>query len=85
MTRIGGPAIGADALGVIATKLDDALSAVVTVLAQALQRRQPKPVPVAVVALDVIDLRCDRGDPARNAHLAKRLLLQLSSLTLAPA
>jgi hypothetical protein len=55
----------------IATRLDEALRAVMTLVAQALKRAKPELVDVAVMWLDVIANRRCRDDAALQAILAK--------------
>ena len=61
----------------IATCLDEALRAVMTLLAQALKRAEPELVDVPFVRLNVIADRCRRDDAALQAILAERVCEQL--------
>jgi hypothetical protein len=61
----------------IATRLDEALRSVMTLLAQALKRTEPKFIDIAVVWLDVIANRRCRDGAAFQAIFAKRVLKQL--------
>jgi len=85
MALIERPSVIADELGIVATKLDDALAAVVTILTERLQGGEPKQRAIAVVRNNMIDLRCDCRHAARKTHLAKRLLAQLMTPPLFPA
>src|SRR5262249_36903856 len=61
----------------IATRLDEALRAVMTLLAQALKRAKPELVDVAVMRLDVIADFCRRDDAALETERAQRVFEEL--------
>ena len=85
MLAISRPTIVTRSLGVIAQALDIALGAVVAVLAERLQRAQPKGVPITAVPLDVIDFGSSDGDALALTEAAPRLDRQLIRTPLCPA
>ena len=85
MSAVSRPAIITTKLGVVTKALDVALAAVVAILAEALQWAQPKGIPIAVVANDVIDFGCGYGQALAVAASAPRLDAQLMQAPLLPA
>jgi hypothetical protein len=69
MGAIDRPAVRADSR-VKASMVHDRLAAVVTILTKGLELAEPKLVPIAAMAFDVIDNRRRRGSAMGQAHSA---------------
>jgi hypothetical protein len=85
MVWVAWPTIGVDAMRIVALAVDPLLWAIMAVFAEALERGEPKPIPVAAVGLDVVDNLGRSEDAALGAEFAIGFFEELEPSAFLPA
>src|SRR5215472_14493657 len=83
MMRVGWPAVIVNVVRVAAF-VEQALAAIVATRAERWKLADEERIPIAAMRHDVVGDRCRRGDPAREAHHAKRMVEQLQGAAATP-